>query len=305
MSRPTLEKWLNKRLEGFFNWRENFLAHAVPRWLHPVFRVKTRFDENYISLVAAGVAFYFFLAAFPALAALVSLYGLFSDPAYVADHINLLEQFLPPEPLKIFADQARDISASSADILSFGLYFSIFLAVYSAAKGVTALMKGLNIVHGIREKRNALTLTLTAITLTFSVLMYAMASLSLIALMPALLKLLFLPSPLIDLLLWTRWPLLFFSALVGLEILYYFGPSHERPHWRFVSWGSFIAAILWLLFSSGFSFFVLNFAEYNEIYGSLGAVVVLLLWFWLSALTILIGAEVNVVVRKDAGEDGT
>ncbi len=302
---PKLEKWLNKALEEFGDWRENFLAHAVPRWLHPVFRVKTRFDENYISLVAAGVAFYFFLAAFPALAAIISLYGLFSDPAFVTDHINLLGQILPPEALNIFADQARDISASNNHVLSYGLLFSIFLAVYSAAKGVTALMKGLNIVHGVREKRNSLTLTVTAITLTFSILMYAMASLSLIAIMPAILQLILLPPSLVDFLLWMRWPLLFFSSLVGLEILYYFGPAHQRPRWRFASWGSFVAAILWLTLSSAFSFFVLNFAEYNEIYGSLGAVVVLLLWFWLSALTILIGAEVNVVVRKEAGQDGT
>jgi membrane protein len=285
-------------LEKFFTWQENFLRNAIPHWLHPVFRLKTNFDENYVSLVAAGVAFYFFLAAFPALAALISLYGLFSNPAFIADHIDLMGQIMPPAVVSIFANQAQIIISPEEKILSFSLLISIFLAIYSAAKGVNALIKGLNIVYQCREKRNYFTLNMTAIALTFIILMYAMAALSLIALMPAILQLTYLPERIIDLLLWIRWPLLFFSSIIGLEIVYYFGPCHKTMPWRWSSWGSFTAAVLWLLFSSLFSTFVLNFGRYNEIYGSLGAVVVLLLWFWLSALMILIGAEIDALIRK-------
>ncbi len=289
--------------EAFSHWRETFLSNVIPRWLHPVFRLKTNFDDNYVSLVAAGVAFYFFLAAFPALGAMIALYGLFSDPAFITKHIQLLGKILPPPALAIIDDQARNISSSSEHVLSFGLFLSIFLAVYSAAKGVNALIQGLNIVHGFREKRSYVTLSLTATALTFIILMYAMASLSIIALLPAILQFVPLPSVVIDVLLWTRWPLLFLSSLIGLEILYYFGPCNKRPRWQWASWGSVVAAVLWLLFSSIFSMFVLNFGRYNEIYGSLGAVAILLLWFWLSALTILIGAEVNVLVKKEETQD--
>jgi membrane protein len=250
-------------------------------------------EEDYIGLVAGGVAFYFFLAAFPALTAMISLYGLFSDPAFVRDQLNLLDNFLPPESLKILVDQALSISSANKTALSFGLFMGIALTLYSTTKGVKALIQGLNIAFKQKEKRNLIKLNATSFTLTFVMLTYMLFSLSLIALMPAAFEFIHLPERISDTLLLLRWPLLLLSAIVGLQMIYYYAPSHTKPEWRWFSWGSLIATLLWLAGSNLFSLFVSNFGSYNETYGSLGAVAVLLLWFWLSAIIVLFGAEIN------------
>lgn len=269
---------------------ESFLKLPAVQYL---FRLYQNMNEDYIGLLAAGVAFYFFLAAFPAIAALISLYGLFSDPAFVPDQLNNLHGFLPSESLKILDDQARSISDSSETALGLGFIVGIVLAIYSATKGVAALIQGLNIAYNVRERRNILMLNYTAFSLTFGMMIYLLFSLTLIALMPAFFHFIHLPDDVTTPLMLIRWPLLLLSAVIGLQIIYHYGPCKAKPKWQWFSWGGLIATLFWVGGSSLFSLFVSNFGHYNETYGSLGAVAVLLLWFWLNALTILFGAEVN------------
>lgn len=255
-------------------------------------------QDNYIGLIAAGVAFYFFMGAFPGIAAIISLYGLFSDPKFIADQLEAFDRFLPPDSFRILVEQARAIAGSSGAALSLGLVFGIVLTIYSATRGVRALIKGFNIAYHKRETRNIVTLNLTIFFLTLVLMIYFLLSLGLVALMPAFFQIIHLPDAIMTSALSLRWPVLFLLAVMGLEILYYFGPCFKRPKWKWMSWGSFVATILWLGCSSFFSLFVSNFGNYNEIYGSLGAVVVLLLWFWLSALMILFGAEINATLYR-------
>lgn len=250
-------------------------------------------SEDYIGLLAAGVAFYFFMAAFPALAAAISLYGLFSDPAFIPDQLSHLDQFLPQESLKILADQATSIAASGSAALGLGFVVGILLTIYSTTKGVTALIQGLNVAYNLKERRNILVLNYTAFMLTFVMMVYMLFALTLIALMPAFFNIIHVPDALKTWLLMLRWPLLLFSAMMGLQMIYHFAPNHKKHQWRWFSWGAMVATLFWVGGSSLFSLFVSNFGNYNETYGSLGAVAVLLLWFWLNALTILFGAEVN------------
>lgn len=258
------------------------------------FRLLQNIEEDYIGLLAAGVAFYFFMAAFPALAAMISLYGLFSDPIFISQQLQNLENFLPAESLKILADQAQSISSSNNAALGLGFIVGLILAVYATTKGVRALMKGLNIAFNVKERRNIVLQNYTAFMLTLGMMVYLLFSLSLIALMPAVLNILPLPDIITIPLLTLRWPLLMFSAMIGLQIIYHYAPSHPKnKKIKFFSWGSLVAMLFWVGGSSLFSLFVSNFGNYNETYGSLGAVAVLLLWFWLNALTILFGAEVN------------
>ncbi len=268
----------------------------------PVIRYFTRLyeniDDDYIGLLAAGVAFYFFMAAFPAIAAAISLYGLFSDPVFVTNQLDQLSSFVPPDSLTILEDQARSIANSSEAALGLGFMVGIFFTIYSTTKGIKALMQGLNVVFHLRERRNIVMLNSTAFTLTFVMLAYMLFALSLIALMPAFFNIIHVPDNLSTWLLLLRWPLLLTSAMVGLQILYYYAPCYpkagkDRPRWNWFSWGALVATLFWLSGSSLFSLFVSNFGSYNETYGSLGAVTVLLLWFWLNALTVLFGAEVN------------
>ena len=270
---------------------KKLLDHKATQYL---LRLYQNIEEDYIGLLAAGVAFYFFMAAFPALAALISLYGLFSDPVFISDQLQNLENFLPGESLKILDDQARSISSSNNAALGLGFAVGLMLAVYATTKGVRALMKGLNIAYNVRERRNMVVQNYTAFMLTFGLMVYMLFSLSLIALMPALFNILHLPDYMTTLLMFLRWPFLMFSAIIGLQIIYQYGPctpKNKKIAWY--SWGSIVAMLFWVGGSSLFSLFVSNFGNYNETYGSLGAVAVLLLWFWLNALTILLGAEVN------------
>ena len=199
----------------------------------------------------------------------------------------------------------RRCTGSSGAALSLGLIFGIILTIYSATRGVKALINGFNIAYRTKETRNLLTLNGTAFFLTFLLMVYFLLSLSLVALMPAFFQFIHLPGVVTALALSLRWPILFMLAVVGLEILYYLGPCFRRPKWQWVSWGSVVATILWLVCSSFFSLFVSNFGNYNETYGSLGAVAVLLLWFWMSALTILFGAEINATLDRfrEASDD--
>lgn len=254
-------------------------------------------SEDYLGLVAAGIAFYFLMAAFPALAAAISLYGLFSDPVFVSDQINILSRFLPKEALEIFASQATALVQTGSGALGIGFIISVIFAIYSSTKGIAALIKGLNIAYNVREKRNYFKLLLTGFTLTFVLMGYLLIALSLIAGLPAVLNLIPLPDITSALYLYLRWPLLFITAMIGLEILYFFGPAHREPKWRWFSWGGLAATVMWLVVSNLFSLFVANFGKYNETYGSISAIIILLLWFWLSALMILIGAEINVTLR--------
>lgn len=256
-------------------------------------RLYNNMQDDSIGLIAAGVAFYFFLAAFPAIAALISLYGIFADPGFVRQQIDLLEGFLPAPSLNILAQQAESIAGSSGAALGIGLFIGLFLTIYSTTKGIKALIQGLNIAFNVKEKRNILILNGVAFTLTFMMMVYFLFSLSLVALMPAIFTFLHLPESITTSLLLLRWPLLLFSASVGLQLLYYYAPSHSKKKWKWVSWGSVSATLLWLVGCNLFSLFVLNFGNFNETYGSLGAVAILLLWFWLSSLIVLVGAEIN------------
>lgn len=257
-------------------------------------RLFQNIEEDYIGLLAAGVAFYFFMAAFPAIASLISLYGIFSDPVFISEQLQNLERFMPPESLKILADQAQSISSTNDAALGLGFVVGLLLAVYATTKGVRALMKGLNIAHNVRERRNMVVLNYTAFMLTLGLMVYLLFSLSLIAFMPALFNLFHLPDYIASPLLLLRWPLLMLSAMIGLQIIYHYAPCHKKDKKiAWYSWGSVVAMLFWVGGSSLFSLFVSNFGNYNETYGSLGAVAVLLLWFWLNALTILLGAEVN------------
>ncbi len=269
---------------------KKLLEHPFARYL---LRLNSNIQEDFIGLVAGGVAFYFFLAAFPAIAALISLYGLFSNPSFILDQFVLLENYLPPESLKILSDQALAITTSSGTALSFGLFMGLFLTIYSATKGVKALIQGLNIAYNIKERRNIIMLNGVAFMLTLGMMVYCLFALSLVAFMPALFNFLYIPEEIAKILLLSRWPVLMFSAMIGLQILFYHAPNHKKRHWQWISPGSIIATLLWLAGCNLFSIFVFNFGNYNETYGSLGAVAVLLLWFWLSALIVLIGAEIN------------
>ena len=252
-----------------------------------------RFGNDNISLVAAGIAFYILAAIFPALAALVSIYGLFADPNQVATQISGLGSMLPPEALKIITDGLSGFAQKSGSQLSWALLISLLIALWSARAGMSSVMTGLNIAYEETEKRSFVMQNVVALVLTLGGIVFAVMALTAVAIVPAALAMVHADGFAAQVLNVARWPALAILVVMGFAVMYRYAPSRSHPNWRWISWGSGIAAVLWMVGSVVFSFYVSHFGSYQATYGALGAVVVLLLWFWVSALVLLLGAEID------------
>jgi membrane protein len=250
------------------------------------------------------VAFYGLLALFPAIAALISIWALAFDPLQIEQQIEGLSSLLPPDAAAIVKEQAHTV-AENVGGLSVGAALGILLALYGAAKGMKALIEGLNIIYDEQEERGFIRLNLVALGLMLVVIVAMIVAIGAIIIVPVLLNTIGL-GPIAETLLGLlRWPILFGVALIVLAILYRYGPSRAPARWRWVRWGAAIATAVWTLGSIAFSIYVQNFGSYNETYGSLGAVVILLMWFWLSAFIVLLGAELNSEMEHQTERDST
>ena len=260
-------------------------------WWDVARRVKDDVAANNVSMIAAGAAFFGLLALFPALAAAVALYGLFTDPATVGTHLDVLSGFAPAEARAILAEQLQRITAAADASLGLGAIVAMLLALWSAAKGVKSLMAALDVVYHEREDRGFFKLNLTAVLLTLAMLIVVPLSLAAVAVLPAFVDRLPLPELAATAARWLRWPLLAAVSVAAMTMLYRLGPAHDRPKRSLP--GAIVATVLWLIASALFSWYVSSFGSYNETYGSVAAMAVIMMWFWLSALAVLIGGEVN------------
>lgn len=274
-------------------------------WRDILLRTRQEITDDHLSIVAAGVAFYALLALFPAIAALVSLWGLVFDPQQIAKQVESVSGMLPQEAASIIKSQARKVASGAGGGLTLAAIGGVLLAIYSAGKGTKALMEGLNIVNDETESRGFLKLNLVALVMTFCGIVGLVIALGLIAALPAFMGNLGLGRTLEALVMWLRWPLLFAFALTGLAVVYRYAPSRDEPRWRWVSWGATAATTVWVVASLLFSIYVRNFGSYNETYGSLGAVIILLMWLWLSAYVVLLGAELNSEMEHQTTRDST
>jgi membrane protein len=274
-------------------------------WKDIAVRVKGELKEDHTSLSAAGVAFYGFLAAVPALAALVGIAGLVVEPADAGTRIEDLFGALPEEARQLLTDQLTAVSGSSGGALSVGIVVSILLSLWAAAGGMGHLVEAVNIAYGERESRGFVRRKLRDVALTLGAIVFGLLALGAIAGLPVLLRSLDAPAPVRWALGLLVWPVLGAGLAVGLAVLYRVGPDRDDPEWRWVSWGAVIAVVLWVIASIAFQVYTANFASYNKTYGSLAAVVVLLMWLWLSAYVVLLGAQINAEMEHQTAHDTT
>jgi membrane protein len=263
--------------------------------------VVVRVGRDNLMLVAAGVAFYAMTAIFPAIAAFVSIYGLFADPNTVQEQISQYSSLLPADSLKLLTDALRNFASKSNSTLNIALLLSLGIALWSAKAGVSSLMTGLNIANETNEKRSFIVQQSVALGLTIGAVVFAAVAFSAIALLPVVIDFLPLTDAAKSALELGRWPLLALLICFGLAVVYRFGPYRLKAKWKWITWGATIATLLWLVGSAGFSFYVSRFGSYDATYGSLAAPVVLLLWFWLSALVVLLGAEIDAELEHADG----
>lgn len=274
-------------------------------WKDILLRTKKEAARDSISLVAAGVAFYGLLAIFPALAAVISIYGLLADPADIERQINSVMGLIPPEAAAILQQQLESLASQPATGLSIGVVVGILLALWSTAKGVKALIEGLNIAYDQEERRGFFKLNGIALLLTVGAVLMAILALGLIAVLPAVINVLNLSGPLATAASLLSWPLLLIAVVVSLAVIYRYGPCRNEARWRWVSWGAGAATALWLVGSILFSVYVANFGNYGKTYGSVGAIVILMMWFFLTAYSVLLGAELNAEIEHQTMRDTT
>ena len=255
-------------------------------------------DRDNISVIAAGVAFYGLLAIFPGMSALISIYGLVADPVVIEGQVTALSGVLPQDALKLLSDQLHSLIAAPPAKLGLGLIVSLALALWSAMSGTGALMRALTVAYEEDDRRGVIGFYGRALALTVGIGGFGLVSLFLIAVVPASIELLPVPAVWRDVVGLIRWPVLAGIVVIALGLLYRFAPARQTPCWHLLDPGTIGAALLWLVGSAGFSFYVERFASYNKTYGSLGAVVVLLMWFYVSVYIVLAGAELNSAIEK-------
>jgi len=283
-------------------------AREIPwdGWMQILRRVKSEVKTDRLSMVAAGIAFYAFLAVFPAISALVSVWGLLADASQVEEQMVALAGAVPASALELLSESAHAVAETSSEGLSFGLVLSLFLAVWSANKGMKGLTQGILIAYDEEEReRSFLGTNLLSLGLTFGAILLALLALGLIIGLPLVFDLLGLGSTSEWLLAIARWPLLAMSVLAALALLYRVSPPRSDPKWRWVTPGSLVATLLWVVGSLAFSTYAQHFSSYDKTYGSLAAVVILLLWLNISAFIFLLGAELNSETEKQTAHDST
>ena len=262
-------------------------------------------NRDNLSVVAAGCAFFALAAIFPALSALISLYGLTADPATVEQQFQMLGSVLPPQAYGIVIEQIHRISAASNGTLGWGLVVSLLLALWSANAGTQAMIAALNIAYEEPERRSLFRYYFDAFTFTITGILGGVVMLLAIVYVPILFAFTGYSHAFELVVSIARWPFLALFAVFLLSLLYRYGPCRRNAKWHWVSVGSLFAMVVWLIASAAFSLYVSNFANYDRLYGSLGAVIILLIWLYISFYIVLIGAEINAELELQTAKDTT
>ncbi|MGI8614107.1 MAG: YihY/virulence factor BrkB family protein [Nocardioidaceae bacterium] len=274
-------------------------------WLQITKRSLKEMGSDHLTLIAGGVAYAWFLALFPGMIAAITVYGLVSSPADVQSQMSGLSDNLPKNAQTLITKQLTSIANGSSSSLSIGLVISLALALWSASAGIAGLVEALNIAYDEDDNRKFVVKRGLAILLTIGFIVFLAVALGLVAVVPAVLSSLSLGLVGTILAQVARWVLLVALIFVALALLYRVGPDRDAPKLKWLSLGAVVAAVLWVVASVGFSLYVNNFGSYGKTYGSLAGVVVLLLWFWITALVVLLGAEINAETEAQTAADTT
>ena len=274
-------------------------------WKDILLRVYHGISDNRILLVAAGVTFYSLLAIFPGIAALISIYGLFADPATVASHLDTIASVAPGGAVDVLREQMTRLASQGGTTLGISFVVSLAISLWTANSGVKAIFDALNIVYGEEEKRGFLKLNAITLSVTLGIVAFILLTLAAIVAVPVALAYIPLPGVTALVVKIGRWPILFVLVTTALAVLYKYGPSRTEPRWRWITWGSVSAAIVWLAASVLFSWYVASFGSYNKTYGSLGAVIGFMTWIWISIIVVLVGAKLNAEMEHQTVREST
>src|SRR5215471_20068308 len=274
-------------------------------WKDIFWRIYQNISEDRVVLMAAGIAFYSILALFPAIAALVALYGLFADPGTIAGNLDQVADILPGGAIEIIRDELNRVAAQGRSTLGFAFIIGLAVSLWSANAALKSLFDALNLVYNEDEKRGLIKLNLISLAFTTATILFVLLALAAIVVVPIVINFFGLTDAANLIMRIARWPLLLIVVAVGLAVVYRYGPSRAKAQWRWITWGSAFAAVAWLALSILFSWYAANFGSYNKTYGSLGAIIGFMIWMWLSAIVVLIGAEIDAEMEHQTARDTT
>jgi membrane protein len=274
-------------------------------WKQILKRSWAEHNADNMPIIAGGVAFFGFLAIFPALIASMSIYGLVASPETVAEQVEGFSSQLPDEAATLITDQLTAITENSGGALTFGLITSILAALWSASGGVGNVVTAVNLAYDEVEARSFVRRKLLSLGLTFGAIAFVLVTLTLVAVVPAVLE--ELPLGVVGTVLAqvARWGLLLAVFAGSLAVLYRLAPDRDAPQMRWVSLGSVVVTLVWAAVSLGFSLYVNNFGSYDKTYGAIAGVIVLMLWLYLTCYLVLLGAEINAETEHQTAVDTT
>jgi membrane protein len=267
-------------------------------WKDILLRVWRGISEDRILLVAGGVTFYLILAIFPGIAALISIYGLFADPATITNHLDTIANIAPGGAMQILHDELTRLASRGGTTLSVGFLISLVISLWFTNSGVSALFDALNIVYEEQEKRGFIKYYVETLTFTIATIIFVLLSIAVVVAVPVALSFMPLPGGTDLLVRIVRWPILLVLVGLALAVLYRFGPSRTAARWRWITWGSAFATVGWLAVSFLFSWYVAHFGSYDKTYGSLGAIMGFMTWIWISLVVVLIGAKLDAEMER-------
>ena len=277
---------------------QNISTLSFSDWKSILIEVKRRIGENNVVIVSAGVGFFGFLAIFPAIMALISIYGFVMDPQQIEEQVSKISSMMPQQTHEIIQYRVDQFIKSKGESLGWGTFFGILLGVWIGNLGTKSLFRGINIAYETENRRGIIKNNGLTLLFTFGAIILIILSASLIVAFPAIIEKTGLSEKTISLFSWLRW-LVMGAVLVGsIGLIFNFAPKRNKPGFKWVIPGAFLATFLWLLASSAFSFYIRHFWNLNEIYGSISAVVFLMLWLFISTFIIILGAEFNYSIEN-------
>jgi membrane protein len=262
-------------------------------WKHVLFRTYEEINNDRLLALAAGVVFYGLLALFPAVTALVSSYALFAKASTINAHLALMSGVMPASAYQIVDEQVTRIVQRGIGDLGAAFFIGLALAVWSANAGVKAVIDALNICYGVKERRGLVKLNAVSLLFTVGAIAMLLLAIAAVVVLPVVMSFLHAGRYGELAVAWLRWPALLLLVLLGLAALYRFGPDLDNARWRWISPGAAFAAVAWLAGSALLSWYLASFADYDKTYGSLGAGIGLMMWLWVTAIVVLVGAELN------------
>jgi len=299
LTRPPIEATTLSSMPGVAAWRN---GHG---WKDILLRVYHGTSDDRILANAAGVTFYALLALFPAIGALVSIYGLFADPTTIVSHLDAISGFAPGGAIEVLRDQLTRLAAQGNATLGISFLISLVISLWSANSGIKALFDALNVVYGEKEDRSFIKLNAVTLFFTVASIGFLLIALACVIALPVAFS--YFPLPGVSGLILKVAPWLILLALIALALalIYRYGPSRTEPRRQWITWGSAFAAVAWLVASALFSWYAANFGNFNKTYGSLGAVVGFMTWMWLSIIVVLVGGKLNAEIEHQTACEST